>query len=167
MILLRNFGRGITNRLFSLFCGWSIVLIFLLCPTSIIPYNIPQPQKLLKEIHDEVVELGAHEDPDFIKREFWIDLDGQEDNKEEHVVVMRYSDGVNLKMVVQVTYFSEDKEKKFVRFAKETKLVQCCIKQHELEIDSSDYNDKEMEKLFNDILSGIRNKKELLRLIKY
>jgi hypothetical protein len=122
--------------------------------------------KLLKDIHDEVLQFGINEDPDIIKREFWMDLDGQESNKEEHVVVMRHNDGLNFRMTVQVTYFSEDKGRRFVRFAKDTKLVQCCIKDHDLEIDRSDYSDEEMEKLFNDILIGIRNKKELLKLIK-
>jgi hypothetical protein len=120
----------------------------------------------LKDIHDEVLQFGINKDPNLIKREFWMDLDGREDNKEEHVVVMRHNDGLNMKLTVQVTYFSEDKGKRFVRFAKDTKLVQCCVKENDLEINKSDYTDKEMEKLFHDILAGIRNKKELLKLIK-
>jgi hypothetical protein len=69
-------------------------------------------------------------------------------------------------MTVQVTYYSEDKGKRFIRFAKNTKLVQCCIKDHDLKISRSDYNDEEMEKLFSNILIAIRNKKEMLKLIK-
>lgn len=159
MILLRNFGRRALKGLF--------VLIFLFYPFGANAKTVSHHLKLLKDIHDEVMQFGINEDPDLIKREFWMDLDGQEDNKEEHVVVMRHNDGLNLKMTVQVTYFSEDKGKRFVRFAKDTKLVQCCIKEHELEINRSDYSDKEMEKLFNNILIGIRNKKELLKLIKH
>jgi hypothetical protein len=121
----------------------------------------------LKDIHDEVMQLGVNEDPDLIKREFWMDLDGQEGNKEEHVVVMRYSDGLNLKMTVQITYFSEDTGKRLVRFAKDTKLVQCCIREHGPEIDHSDYSDEEMGELLKNILTGIRKKKELLQLIKH
>jgi len=136
-------------------------------PPYVNPHGLSQHQKLLKEIHDEVVELGVHDDPDLIKREFWMELDGKETNKEEHVVVMRYSDGTNLKMIVQITYFSEDEGKRLVRFAKETKLVQCFINEQDLEISRSDYSEQEMEKLFTDILSGIRNKKELLKLIRY
>jgi len=157
----------ILSRNFYIFCTFVIVLNFLCHPIGVSAQKVPPHHKLLKDIHDEVLNFEKNEDPDLIKREFWMDLDGKEGNKEEHVVVMKYSDGLNLKMIVQVTYFSEDKGKRFVRFAKDTKLVQCCIKEHDLEINHSDYSDKEMEKLFNNILIGIRNKKELLKLIKY
>jgi len=161
MILIRNFGRRTLKGLFVL------TLFFLFYPFEANAKTVPHHQKLLKDIHDEVLQFGINEDPDLIKREFWMDLDGREDNKEEHIVVMRYNDGLNLKMTVQVTYFSKDKGKRFVRFAKDTKLVQCSIKEHDLEINRSDYSDKEMEKLFANILTGIRNKKELLKLIKH
>jgi hypothetical protein len=167
MILLRNFGRRVIRGNCYIFCVFVIILIFLCHPIGVSAHKVSHHHKLLKDIHDEVLKFGINEDPDLIKREFWIDLDGQEDNKEEHVVVMRYNDGLNLQMTVQVTYFSEDKGKRFVRFAKDTKLVQCCIKEHDLEINRSDYSDKEMEKLFANILIGIRNKKELLKLIKH
>jgi hypothetical protein len=167
MILLWNFGRRATEGNFYIFCVFVIVLIFLCHPNGVSANTVSHHLKLLKDIHDEVLKFGINKDPDLIKREFWMDLDGQKDNKEEHVVVMKYSDGLNLKMIVQVTYFSGDKGKRFVRFAKDTKLIQCCIKEHDLEINSSDYSDKEMEKLFANILIGIRNKKELLKLIKH
>jgi hypothetical protein len=167
MILSRNFGKralkGIPYIIVSFFLFWIGNTTLFAADTQ----TTSQHHKLLKDIHDEVLEFGVNEDPDLIKREFWMDLDGQTGNKEEHVVVMRYSDGLNLKMTVQVTYFSEDKGKRYVRFAKDTKLVQCCIKDQDLEINRSDYSDKEMEKLFSSILIGIRNKKELLKLIKH
>ena len=156
MILKRNLGiRALI-----------IVFIYLCYPFGVSTEELPHHHKLLKEIHDEVVDFGTNEDPNLIKREFWMDLDGQESNKEEHVVVMRHNDGLNLRMTVLVTYFSEDKGKRFVRYAKDTKLVQCCVKENELEINKSDYSDIEMEELFTDILKGIRNKKEILKLIK-
>jgi hypothetical protein len=167
MILLRNMSRralkGIRFILFPILLFWiSSVLL-----QGANENTTPRYHKLLKDIHDEVLQFGINEDPNLIKREFWMDLDGREENKEEHVVVMRHNDGLNMKMTVQVTYFSEDKGKRFVRFAKDTKLVQCCVKGNDLVIDRSDYTDKEMEKLFQDILVGIRTKKELLKLIKH
>jgi hypothetical protein len=167
MILSRNFGRRAIKGNLYIFCTFVIVLIFLYSPIGVNADEVTHHYKLLKDIHDEVLQFGINEDPDLIKREFWMDLDGYEGNKEEHVVVMRHNDGMNLKMTVQITYFSEDKGKRFVRFAKDTKLIQCCVKENDLEINKSDYTDKEMEKLFNDILIGIRNKKELLKLIKH
>jgi hypothetical protein len=167
MILSRNYDWKAFRGNFHIF-----VSIILICQFSVAPHvananTVPQHHKLLRAIHDEIMEFGINEDPNLIKREFWMDLDGREDNKEEHVVVMRHNDGINLKMTVQVTYYSEDKGKRFIRFAKDTKLVQCCVKENDLEISNSDYDEKEMEKLFQDILIGIRNKKEILKLIKH
>ena len=166
MILSRNFGTREKEGGYCIFCVFALLTIFFCYPIGVRANDVTQHCKLLKNIHDEVLNFGINEDPDLIKREFWMDLDGHKDNKEEHVVVMRYSDGLNLKMTVQVTYYSEDKGKRFVRFAKDTKLVQCCIKDHDLEISRSDYSDEEMEKLFSNILIAIRNKKEMLKLIK-
>lgn len=166
MILSRRYGRRAIEGFcpLSLMCG--IMLVVFCRAPEMSAQSVDQHQKLLSEIHEEVVQLGVGDDPDLIKKEFWMELDGKEDNKEEHVVVMRYNDGMNLKMTVQVTYFSEDKGKRLVRFAVDTKLVQCCFKGHELEITRSDYGDEEMGKLLGDILVGIRHKKELLKLIK-
>jgi hypothetical protein len=125
-----------------------------------------QVQKLLKEIHDEVVEIGVQMEDNFIKREFWMELDGNEGNKEEHVVVMRHDDGHDLKMTVQVTYYMPDKGLHWVRFAHTTKSVLCCIRENGFDIYRSDYSSEEMTKLFPEILKGIRNKKEILKLIK-
>ncbi len=166
MILLRSMSRRARRggaHIFVLFlwlgfCGFN--------PVQLKAYSAYEHNELLKKIHDEILSFGINEDPNLIKREFWMDLDGREDNKEEHVVVMRHNDGLNLRMTVQVTYFSEDKSMRFVRFAIDTKTVQCCLKGNDLEIDKSDYTDKEMVRLFRDILAGIRNKKELLKLIK-
>lgn len=166
MILLRNVGRRTLKGNFYIFPPIILLWSFLFLPNGIIAETVPQHHKLLKDIHDEVLHFGINEDPNLIKREFWMDLDGQEDNKEEHVVVMRHNDGLNLRMTVQVTYYSEDKGKRFVRYAKNSKLIQCCINENDLEIDKSDYTDKEMEKLFKEILKGIRSKKEILKLIK-
>lgn len=166
MILLRNLIRRALKGNLCIFIPLVIIWIFFSIPNGANAHTVSQHHKLLKDIHDEVLQFGINKDPNLIKREFWMDLDGREDNKEEHVVVMRHNDGLNMKLTVQVTYFSEDKGKRFVRFAKDTKLVQCCVKENDLEINKSDYTDKEMEKLFHDILAGIRNKKELLKLIK-
>jgi len=126
--------------------------------------SVRDREKILKNILDEVVELGPRADEDFIKREFWFDLDGDFDNKEEHVVVMRHDEGHNLKMTIQVTYYTPDR-KLIVRYAQDTKVVHCFIKGDKIEIDHSDYSDIEMDKLFPNLLKGIQDEKALLRLI--
>ena len=123
-------------------------------------------QKALKGIHDEVIQMGSYNGDDFIKREFWFELDGVEENKEEHVLVMQHSDGLNLRMTVQVTYFTKDKSQRFIRYAEDTRSVFCWVKDSILEIDKSDYSDEEMETILPGILKGIRCEKEILKLIK-
>ncbi len=39
-----------------------------------------KPTEILKEMYKEVVELGPYENENFIKREFHIDLDSDENN---------------------------------------------------------------------------------------
>jgi len=83
MILKRNLGiRALI-----------IVFIYLCYPFGVSTEELPHHHKLLKEIHDEVVDFGTN-------------------------------------------------------------------------VNKSDYSDIEMEELFTDILKGIRNKKEILKLIK-
>jgi len=123
------------------------------------------PTEILKEIYKEVKELGARDNEDFIKREFHIDLDGNEKNREEHVVVLSYCDGDKEKMIVQVTYFNSGKSSRLIKYAKDTKKVSCHIKEAQLEIINSDYNECEIKSLLQEILKGIREEKKFLKLI--
>jgi hypothetical protein len=123
-------------------------------------------QKLLKDILDEVLEIECPENESFVKGEFWMDLDGNMGNKEEHIVIMRHDDGHELKMTVQVTYYMPDKGQHFIRFAHITKTVLCGIKDSGPKVYRSDYSNDEMAILFPELLRGIRNKKEILKLIK-
>jgi hypothetical protein len=175
MILKRSMiGRANKRELFNLIPSLLTILL-LVFPSAALhgcgkssaqPSNGKSIQKTLKDIHDEVLEMGRYRGEDFIKREFWFELDGVEENKEEHVVVLEHNDGLNLRMTVQVTYFTKDKGKRFVRYAEDTKSVFCCLKGSVLEIDKSDYSDEEMEKVLPGILKGIRVEKEILKLIK-
>jgi hypothetical protein len=151
------------------FCLFASAAIGLYSFPSNPPLESPQEtqvQKLLKEIYDEVMEIGVEVEDNFIKREFWMELDGNEGNKEEHVLVMRHNDGHDLKMTIQVTYYMPDKGVHWVRFAHTTKSVLCCIKENGFEISRSDYSTEELTKLFPEMIKGIRTKKEILKLIK-
>jgi hypothetical protein len=175
MFLTKNFaGRTNQRGIFNLI-PVILILIFFSWPSIAFPVcDTPQPaqprgliiQKSLKEIHDEVIQMGRYGGDDFIKREFWFELDGVEENKEEHVLVMEHNDGLNLRMTVQVTYFTKDKGQRFIRYAEDTRSVSCWVKGEFLEIDRSDYSDEEMETLLPGILKGIRGEKEILKLIE-
>jgi len=122
------------------------------------------PKEILKEVYKEVVELGARKNEDFIKREFHIDLDKDENNSEEHVVVLIQGEGSKEKMTIQVTYF-EAKRTRIIKYAKDVKTIFCKISGDRVEIKKSDYTKNDMKSLFPDILQGIRDKKKFLKLL--
>ena len=122
--------------------------------------------KILMEIYKEVRELGHYEGDHFIKREFFMDLDGDRKNKEEHVVFLNYTLGDREEIVVQVTYFDSKMRGSFIRYAKETREILCTLQGDRIEIDESDYDKSEMTSLLSEVLKGIRSKKMILKLLK-
>jgi hypothetical protein len=124
------------------------------------------PKEYLRKIHCEVKELGSYENEAFIKREFHTELDGNEENKEEHVVVLIYRVGDKERMLVQVTYFAAKRKNSPVKYPKEIRVILCSLKGDNLEIKNCDYSEKEIESLLPDILQGIRNKKKILKLLE-
>jgi len=123
-------------------------------------------QKLLQEILSEVVEIGPRKGEDFLKREFWFDLDGDVENKEEHVVFLRYSDGHRLRMILQVTFFTTDRGHRFLRYARESKTISCAVREKTVELERSDFAPEELDRLLPAILQGIKKEKTLLEKIR-
>ncbi len=130
------------------------------------PKSKKNPKELLKEVYKEVVELGPRKNEDFIKREFHMELDKDENNSEEHVVVLIQGKGKKEKMTIQVTYF-EAKRTRVVKYASDVKTILCQINGDQVERKKSDYSKDDMKSLFPDILQGIRNKKKFLKLLDH
>lgn len=124
------------------------------------------PCNILKEIYNEVVELGSYDVENFVKREFFIDIDGNDQNKEEHIVVFNSKEGDKEKMIIQITYFESRRRDIIIKYAKNTREILCFVKEGKIEIKECDYDDNEINSLLPEILKGIRNKKKLLSLIK-
>ncbi len=162
---LRNFQRGII-------CGIAVGLVFISDARSSV-YNVltsiskrkKNPIEILKEMYKEVVELGPYENEEFIKREFHMELDSDENNSEEHVVFLIQDVGEKEKMIIQVTYF-EAKRNRIIKYAKDIKTIICYVKGEEVEIKKCDYSENDINSLFPAILQGIRNKKKYLKLIE-
>ncbi|NIM90744.1 MAG: hypothetical protein GTO17_07325 [Candidatus Aminicenantes bacterium] len=123
------------------------------------------PREYLWQIHHEVKELGSYENEAFVKREFHTELDGNRENKEEHVVVLIYRVGDRESMLLQVTYFTSKRKGSPVKYPSEIRVISCSLKEDNLEIKHCDYTEKEIESLLPDILQGILNKKEILKLL--
>ena len=125
-----------------------------------------KPSEILNNIYQEVKELGAYRDENFLRREFHMDLDGNATNKEEYVMVLSQNIEKIQNLVLQVTYFEQDKTNRFAKNAKETKEIKCELIGEDFKIKSCDYEAKKVNKLLSRILTGIKEKKELLKLVK-
>ena len=161
---LRNFPKGIITGLVAIHVVKSNVESSVHDVLTGPPKPPKKPSELLKEMYKEVVELGARKNENFIKREFHMELDKDENNSEEHVVFLIQGSGDKEKMTIQVTYF-EAKRTRTIKYAKDVKTILCRIKGDRVEIKKSDYSKDDMKSLFPDILKGIRDKKKFLKLI--
>jgi hypothetical protein len=161
---LRNFPKGIIISLAAIHVLKSNVESSVHEVLTGQPKPKKNPKEILKEMYKEVLELGPRKNEEFIKREFHMDLDKDENNSEEHVVVLIQGKGKKEKMTIQVTYF-EAKRTRIIKYAKDIKTIFCNIKGDRVEIKKSDFTKNDMKSLFPDILQGIRNKKKFLKLL--
>ncbi|MFC2169130.1 hypothetical protein ACFLRM_00995 [Acidobacteriota bacterium] len=129
------------------------------------PRKKKHPNEFLKEIYQEVVDLGDAYNENFIKREFHINLDGNSRNKEEHVVVLIQNADNKEKMHVQVTYFEHRKGSNIIKYARDIKEIFCSLSGETMEMNGCDYEEKEIRPLLRKILQGIRDKKKFLKLL--
>jgi hypothetical protein len=170
---------GMNLRLFSfnlsrgLIC-FSLGIISLLFLTSMIfSINIMdkcaqerKPSEILWEIYEEITALERIENNSIIKGEFHINLDGNEENKEEHIVVLNHFAEGQERMLLQVTYFESRRKNSPVKYAKCIREIDCCIFEKRVEIERCDYNKVEINSILPGILEGIRDTKKILDLIQ-
>jgi hypothetical protein len=135
----RNFSRGIITGLVAIHVVKSNVKSSVHEVLTGPPKTPKKPSELLREMYKEVVELGARKNESFIKREFHMELDKDENNSEEHVVFLIQGAGDKEKMTIQVTYF-EAKRTRVIKYAKEVKTILCKISGDRVEIKKSDYS---------------------------
>lgn len=128
--------------------------------------QVKRSADLLWEIYEEVAGLERFENDGFIKGEFHINLDGNEENKEEHIVVLNHFASGQEKMLLQVTYFESRRKNSLVKYAKSVREIECCILKERVEIERCDYSEAEIRSLLPGILEGIRDKKKILDLIE-
>ncbi len=118
----------------------------------------------LKQIYLEVKELGTYPGEDFNKGEFFVGADDDDTNKDIHVFILIHKTGEAEKMKIQVTYMVRSPGALHIRFAKTTKSLICIVAGEKVEIERSEFEEKELKKLAPGILQAILDKKKLLRL---
>lgn len=125
-----------------------------------------EPADILWDIYGEVVQYGHFSCDNFLKGEFHVNLDGNEENREEHVVVLNHWSAGRERMLLQVTYFESRRKNSPVKYARCVREIDCCIIDKRIEIERCDYSNTEMSALLSSILEGIRDEKKMLDLIK-
>lgn len=120
----------------------------------------------LNRIYKEVAELGSYGQDDFIKREFFMELDGNQENKEEHVLILEKRIGERKEMLIQVTYFKTIRKNSPIKYADQVKEIVCNFLPENIEMVKCNYDQSLVPSLLAKILNGIRQKKEYLKLIK-
>ncbi len=106
-----------------------------------------KPADVLWEIYEEISELERFENDSFIKGEFHVNLDGNQENKEEHIVVLNHFAVGQEKMLLQVTYFEFRRKNSPVKYARCVREIECCILDERIEIERCDYNEVEIDSL--------------------
>jgi len=145
-----------------------IVLLSFGFATALAALSGPAPLKkyltVLKQIHAEVKEMGPYPGEDFIRREFFVGQDDDDTNKDIHVIVLIQSLEAKEKMTIRVTEMVKDPGNPRARLAKTSKALTCLVAADRLEVQSSDYGEKDLAELVPEILTAIQNKKKLLNL---
>lgn len=144
----------------------SLFIVFMFLPQEGFSIAKKTPSEILKNIYLEVKELGYRENENFLRREFHMDLDNNATNKEEYVMVFSQKIDKIQKMVLQITYFEQDKFNRYIKNAKETKEIKCELIGEDFKIKSCDYEERKLRKVLSKILTGIQIKKRLLKLVK-
>jgi hypothetical protein len=171
---IRMKSKGFSFNLHRGLRPFTLGLVFLFVWTSLIfSINISdkcaqerKPSEILWEIYEEITALDRIEDNLIIKGEFHINLDGNEENKEEHIVVLNHFVGGQERMLLQVTYYEARRKNSPVKYAKCIREIDCCIREKRVEIERCDYNKVEINSLLPGILEGIRDTKRILDLIQ-
>jgi hypothetical protein len=119
---------------------------------------------VLKELHVEVKEMGPYPGDDFVRREFFVGEDDDDTNKDVQVVILIQPFESKEKMTIQVTEMVKDPGNSRTSLARTSRNVVCLVSEKGVEIRSSDYEKKDLDKLAPEILTAVRNKKRLLKM---
>jgi hypothetical protein len=126
---------------------------------------IPEKKHLtvLKEIHAQVKEMGLYPGQDFFQQAFFVGEDDDDTNKDIHVSILIRAQEQRERMAIRVTWMKKDRRNPQARLAGTTKELTCLIGEDGVEIQSSDYTEKEIAALAPEILKAILDKKRLLK----
>ncbi len=142
--------------------SFGMIVLPIFFPVSEIPVN-KDPSKVLREIYQEVKELGKFPGAEFIKREFFVGKDDDDTYQDIHALILIQNIDEIEKITIQVTYFQPSENDPTVKYAKDMKSISYALLRDEMVIIKSDYDEKERRKFLPQVLRAIRGKKKLLK----
>ena len=146
--------------------GYSLLLFWLTAAPA--APSQPQPVKkylsALSQVYAEVKEMGPYPGEDFIRREFFVGEDDDDTNKDIHIMVLIRSSESEEMMRIRVTEMVKDPGNPQARLAATSRMLSCLVAGGRVEIQSSDYEEKDLDKLAPRMLTAIQDKKRLLKL---
>ncbi len=124
-----------------------------------------QLSEILTKIYHEMKEFNLSPDEGFLRGDFFIGTDDDDDTyKDTHVSILVQDVQNQKKMKIQLTEMEPAKENRRVKYAGRSRTIGCLIEGDRVSTVSSDYLEKEMRRLAEGILRAVRAKKKLLNL---
>jgi hypothetical protein len=101
-----------------------------------------------------------------ISRQFFVGEDDDDTNKDIHVHVLIQAGKQDEKMTLQVSYFERSGSDSRVSVNKGIRNIICRIKSDRVNLIHNDYDSVDLEEILTGILKAVRDKKNLLSLLK-
>jgi hypothetical protein len=164
--------EGVMKRAFA---GWLCSLAgAALLPTAVsagglqarIEREKPYPADGLRQIYNEVKEIGPRPGESFINHEFFLGPADDDTYKKEHIVVTIHAVDVGERMSIQITEMKTRTDNPRIQLAGRVRSIVCLVANDELTVVRADYTAHEVEGLAPDILRAVREKKKLLKMLK-
>jgi hypothetical protein len=172
-LLLSRYDKDVNGMIpfLSRIASWGIIMsVFILLgiePPNTLPdekkSGKKDPSKILREIYEEVKELGKFPGDDFIKREFFVGKDDDDTYQDIHALVLIQNINGIEKITIQVTYFKPSEKDPTIKYAEDMKILSYAVLRQEIAILKSDYSEKEQKKFLPQVIRAIRGKKRLLK----
>ena len=118
--------------------------------------------ELLGQVFQEVKELGPFPGQHFIRWDFFIGEGDDDTNKPIHTVVLIQAANEGERMVLQVSRMEPSPANPRVFWNKGTREILARVRGGQVEIVSSDYSTRDMDRFLPTLLLSIRDKKKLL-----
>jgi hypothetical protein len=118
---------------------------------------------LLRQIRDEVLELGKYPGEDFARGEFFLGFGDDDTNKTHAVGILVKDEAEGTRMTIVVSRLEPSRDDPRVKYTREPKTIVCRFPAAGVEVVRSEYSAADLEKLLTDVVRAVVDKKNLLK----